>query len=55
MVRTGKRAGIPVGDGFNGRVMDALGAPIDGEDPTSEDGYRPVEQNRRPQSWSVSR
>ncbi len=31
MVRTGKRAGIPVGDAFIGRVVDALGAPIDGE------------------------
>lgn len=28
--RTGKRAGVPVGDGFLGRVIDALGAPIDG-------------------------
>ena len=30
VVRTGKRAGIPVGDGFKGRIVDALGAPIDG-------------------------
>ena len=44
VVRTGKRAGIPVGDGFKGRVIDALGAPIDGEGPIKEDGYRPVEE-----------
>ena len=28
--RSGKTAGIPVGDGFLGRVVDALGTPIDG-------------------------
>ena len=44
VVRTGKRAGVPVGDGFKGRVIDALGAPIDGAGPIKEDGYRPVEE-----------
>ena len=29
VTRTGKRAGIPVGDAFLGRFVDALGAPID--------------------------
>ena len=31
VVRTGKRAGIGVGDAMLGRVVDALGAPIDGK------------------------
>ena len=44
VVRTGKRAGIPVGEGFLGRIVDALGAPIDGAGPIKEDGYRPIEQ-----------
>ena len=44
VVRTGKRAGVPVGDGFQGRIIDALGAPIDGAGPIKEEGYRPIEQ-----------
>jgi F-type H+-transporting ATPase subunit alpha len=44
VVRTGKRAGIPVGDGFKGRIIDALGAPIDGQGAIKEEGYRPIEQ-----------
>ncbi len=44
VVRNGKRAGIPVGDGFKGRIVDALGAPIDGAGPIKEEGYRPIEQ-----------
>ncbi len=44
VARTGKRAGIPVGEGFLGRIIDALGAPIDGAGPVKEDGYRPIEQ-----------
>ncbi len=43
-VRTRKKAGIPVGDAFLGRVVDALGAPIDGKGEIKEDSYRPVEQ-----------
>lgn len=43
VVRTGKRAGIPVGEGFKGRIVDALGAPIDGEGAIKEEGYRPIE------------
>ncbi len=43
VARTGKRAGVPVGEGFKGRVVDALGAPIDGKGPIREEGYRPVE------------
>ncbi|HHV50105.1 MAG TPA: F0F1 ATP synthase subunit alpha [Clostridiales bacterium] len=41
--RTGKTAGIPVGDAFLGRVVDALGNPIDGKGPIKADGYRPIE------------
>ena len=37
-------AGIPVGDGFTGRVVNALGAPIDGKGEIKAEGYRPVEQ-----------
>ena len=43
VVGTGKRAGIPVGDGFLGRVIDALGSPIDGGSPIVSDEYRPLE------------
>lgn len=41
--RTGMTAGVPVGDGFLGRVVDALGNPIDGQGPISEDGYGPID------------
>lgn len=42
--RSGKKAGIPVGDGFIGRVINALGEPIDGKGEIPADGYRPVEE-----------
>ena len=45
VARTEKRAGIPVGEGFIGRVVDALGAPIDGKGEIKADGYRPVEND----------
>ena len=44
VVRTKKRAGVPVGAGFLGRVVNALGEPIDGLGPVKEEGYRPVEE-----------
>lgn len=44
VVRTGKRAGIPVGEEFLGRVIDALGAPIDGLGEIKAADYRPMEQ-----------
>lgn len=43
VVRTGKMAGIPVGEKFKGRIIDALGAPIDGKGEIEEDDYRPIE------------
>ena len=43
-VRTNKMAGIPVGDAFLGRVVDALGNPIDGEGEIITRDYRPIEQ-----------
>lgn len=42
-VRTGRMAGIPVGDAFIGRIVDALGAPIDGRGEIESSGYRPIE------------
>ncbi len=44
VTRTGKRAGIPVGDAFLGRIVDALGAPIDGKGEIPSEEYRPIEQ-----------
>ena len=44
VVRTKKKAGIPVGNGFVGRVINALGEPIDGFGPVKEEDYRPIEQ-----------
>ena len=44
VVRTKKRAGVPVGSGFLGRVVNALGDPIDGLGPVKEEDYRPVEE-----------
>ena len=41
--RTGKTAGIPVGPNFVGRVLDALGQPIDGEGEIDAAAYRPIE------------
>lgn len=41
--RTGKTAGVPVGHGFVGRVVNALGVPIDGEGDIAPDGYREIE------------
>ncbi len=42
--RTHKKAGVPVGDGFIGRIVNSLGEPIDGKGEIKADGYRPVEQ-----------
>ena len=44
VTRSGKRAGIPVGDGFLGRVISPLGEPIDGKGPIEAEGYNPIEQ-----------
>ena len=44
VTRSGKRAGIPVGDGFLGRVIDPLGEPIDGKGLVNAEGYNPIEK-----------
>lgn len=44
VARTKKRAGVPVGGNFIGRIVDALGAPIDGKGEIQADDYRPIEQ-----------
>ena len=41
--RTGKVLSVPVGEGFLGRVVNALGEPIDGKGPISISGTRPIE------------
>ncbi|MGB2896452.1 MAG: F0F1 ATP synthase subunit alpha [Anaerolineales bacterium] len=41
---TGRIASVPVGAGLVGRVVNALGDPIDGKGPIQYDGYRPVER-----------
>ncbi len=43
--RTKKKAGISVGDAFIGRVVDALGAPIDGKGAIETNEYRPIEND----------
>lgn len=43
VMRTKKKAGVPVGDKFIGRVVNALGAPIDGAGEIEADDYRPIE------------
>ena len=41
---TGRVVEVPVGDALSGRVVNALGQPIDGKGPISTDKYRPVER-----------
>ncbi|PIQ82758.1 MAG: F0F1 ATP synthase subunit alpha [Candidatus Omnitrophica bacterium CG11_big_fil_rev_8_21_14_0_20_64_10] len=41
--RTGKLAQVPVGKGLLGRVVDALGLPIDGQGPIPAEDHRPIE------------
>lgn len=45
VVRTKKKAGVPVGDAFIGRIINALGEPIDGNGQIIEDDYRPIEED----------
>ena len=44
VVRTGRRAGVPVGEELIGRVADALGSPIDGLGPIKEADFYPIER-----------
>ncbi len=41
--RTGRVVSVPVGEGLIGRVVNAIGAPIDGKGPVESSEYRPVE------------
>ncbi len=41
--RTGKVVSVPVGQGMIGRVVNALGEPIDGRGPIAAEAYRPIE------------
>ena len=41
---TGRIASVPVGDGMIGRVVNALGEPVDGKGPIQFDRYRPIER-----------
>ena len=43
VARTGKQAGIPVGDKCIGRIVNALGEPIDGKGEIQAEEYRPIE------------
>lgn len=43
VIRTGKIAGMPCGDGFLGRCVNALGMPIDGKENIEAEDYRPIE------------
>lgn len=45
VVRTLKKAGIPVSEGYLGRVTNALGAPIDGKGEITAAQYRPIEND----------
>lgn len=42
--RTGRIVSVPVGDALLGRVVDALGRPVDGKGPIRADKYRPIER-----------
>ncbi len=44
VTRSGKRAGIPVGEKFLGRVINPLGEPIDGKGLIEAEGYNPIEK-----------
>ena len=44
VTRSGKRAGIPVGEKFLGRVINPLGEPIDGKGPIEAEDYNPIEK-----------
>lgn len=45
VVRTKKKAGVPVGEAYVGRVVNALGESIDGKGDIKADAYRPIEED----------
>ena len=52
VVSTGRIIEVPVGDAMIGRVVDALGSPIDGKGPIATTSTRPVERTMSPSSMS---
>ena len=52
--RTLKTAGMPVGQGYLGRVVDALGLPVDGKGAIEPEGYRPMETPALTEAMSLS-
>ncbi len=44
VTRTKKKAGIPVGEGYIGRIINALGEPVDGKGEIPAKDYRPIEE-----------
>ena len=43
--RTGRVVSVPVGANLIGRVVNALGEPIDGKGPIESEGFRPIEMS----------
>ena len=43
--RTGQVVSVPVGEGLIGRVVNALGQPVDGKGPVDAKEHRPIERN----------
>ena len=52
--RTGRVMDVPVGDGLIGRVIDAMGWPLDGKGPVASSQRLPIERPARP-SWTAPR
>lgn len=47
--RTGKVLSVPVGENMLGRVVNALGEPIDGKGPIEYSGFNPIEAEAKPE------
>ena len=53
--RTGRIIEVPVGEALVGRVVNALGKPIDGKGPIASERDGGASRSRRPASWRASR